>query len=80
MGRQSRSDHRRWRDEGDRPRQGPHIRRAGADIALTDVHRPPEDFPPAEMREQWQGIESVAEAVQARGRRCLPMLCDLRGG
>lgn len=50
----------------------------GADIALTDVQRAPEDLPPTEVRQQWRGIDSVAEEVQAHGQRCLPVFCDLR--
>jgi NAD(P)-dependent dehydrogenase (short-subunit alcohol dehydrogenase family) len=50
----------------------------GADIAVTDVQRPPEDLPPGEVRQQWRGIESVAEEVEALGRRCLRVWCDLR--
>ena len=50
----------------------------GADIALTDVQRAPEDLPPTEVRRQWRGIDSVTEEVQAHGRRCLPVFCDLR--
>src|ERR671922_1842933 len=50
----------------------------GADIAVTDVQRPPEDLPPGEVRKQWRGIESVAEEVEALGRRCLRLWCDLR--
>ncbi len=49
----------------------------GADIALTDVQRAPEDLPPGEVRRQWRGIDSVAEEVEALGRRCLRVWCDL---
>ncbi len=49
----------------------------GADIALTDVQRPPEDLPPGEVRRQWRGLESVAEEVEALGRRCQRVWCDL---
>jgi len=49
----------------------------GADIALTDLQRPPEDLPPGEVRLQWRGIDSVAEEVEALGRRCLRVWCDL---
>jgi 3-oxoacyl-[acyl-carrier protein] reductase/meso-butanediol dehydrogenase/(S,S)-butanediol dehydrogenase/diacetyl reductase len=49
----------------------------GADVALTDVQRAPEDLPPAEVRGQWRGVDSVAEEVRALGRRCLPLYCDL---
>ena len=49
----------------------------GADIALTDVHREPDDLPPAEVRSGWRAIESVSEEVTALGSRCLPVYCDL---
>ena len=49
----------------------------GADIAITDVHREAADLPPAEVREGWRGIDSVAQEVEALGRRCLPVVCDL---
>ena len=49
----------------------------GVDLALTDVMRPPEDLPPAEVWVGWRGIDSVAEEVQALGRRCLTIACDL---
>ena len=46
----------------------------GADIALTDVQRAPEDLPPAEVRTQWRGIDSVAEEIAALGRGCLRVM------
>src|SRR5712691_3347543 len=49
----------------------------GADLALTDVQRSPEDLPPGEIRTQWRGIDSVAEEVEALGKRCLRLWCDL---
>ncbi len=49
----------------------------GADIALTDVHRETADLPPAEVRNEWGGIDTVSEEVQALGRRALPVYCDL---
>jgi NAD(P)-dependent dehydrogenase (short-subunit alcohol dehydrogenase family) len=49
----------------------------GADLALTDVRREPEDLPPAEVRSGWRGIDSVAEEVRALGRRCQTIACDL---
>ena len=52
----------------------------GADIALTDLQRAAEDLPPGEVRRQWRGIDSVAEEVEARGRRCLRVWCDLSYG
>jgi NAD(P)-dependent dehydrogenase (short-subunit alcohol dehydrogenase family) len=49
----------------------------GADLALTDVHREPEDLPPGEIRLGWRGLDSVAEEIQALGRRCFTSSCDL---
>ncbi len=49
----------------------------GADIAVTDVHREPEDLPPQEVSQQWRGLESVAEEVRALERHCLTVSCDL---
>ena len=49
----------------------------GADMALTDLQRAAEDLPPGEVRRQWRGIDSVAEEVEALGRRCLRVWCDL---
>jgi NAD(P)-dependent dehydrogenase (short-subunit alcohol dehydrogenase family) len=49
----------------------------GADLALTDVARGPEDLPPAEVRLGWRGIDSVAEDVQELGRHCWTGACDL---
>jgi 3-oxoacyl-[acyl-carrier protein] reductase/meso-butanediol dehydrogenase/(S,S)-butanediol dehydrogenase/diacetyl reductase len=49
----------------------------GVDLALTDVPREPQDLPPGEARSGWRGLDSVAEEVQALGRRCLTIPCDL---
>jgi NAD(P)-dependent dehydrogenase (short-subunit alcohol dehydrogenase family) len=49
----------------------------GADLALTDVQRGPEDLPPGEVRVGWRGLDSVAEEVQALERRCYTSPCDL---
>ena len=49
----------------------------GADVALTDVHRETSDLPPAEVRNEWGGIDTVSEEVQALGRGALPVYCDL---
>ncbi len=49
----------------------------GADIAITDVQRDATDLPPGEVRVEWRGIQSVAEEIEALGRRCFPVYCDL---
>jgi 3-oxoacyl-[acyl-carrier protein] reductase/meso-butanediol dehydrogenase/(S,S)-butanediol dehydrogenase/diacetyl reductase len=49
----------------------------GADIAISDVKRALEDLPPQERKAEWRSIDSVAEEVEALGRRCLKVWCDL---
>ena len=49
----------------------------GADIVLSDVKRAPDDLPPQEIKAQWRSIDSVAEDVEALGRRCATVWCDL---
>ena len=49
----------------------------GADIALSDVRRKPENLPPQEVQAGWRSIDSVAEEVEALGRRALRIWCDL---
>src|SRR4030095_7030777 len=48
----------------------------GADIVLSDFKRDKTDLPPQELKAQWRSIDSVAEEVQAHGRRCLTVWCD----
>lgn len=49
----------------------------GADIVLSDFKREPKDLPPQEIKAQWRSIDSVAEEVEALGRRCFKIWCDL---
>jgi NAD(P)-dependent dehydrogenase (short-subunit alcohol dehydrogenase family) len=49
----------------------------GADLVISDVHRKPDDLPPQEIKNRWRGIDSVAEEIEALGRRCLKVWCDL---
>ena len=49
----------------------------GSDVALSDVRREVSDLPPAEIRNEWGGIETVSQDVQALGRRAVPIYCDL---
>lgn len=53
------------------------LARDGADVALVDIKRPPEQLPPEEVRANWQGIESVAAEIRALGRRALPSYTDI---
>ena len=50
----------------------------GADVALSDVRRKPENLPPQEVAAGWRSIDSVAEEVEVLGRRALTLWCDLR--
>src|SRR5687767_12858087 len=49
----------------------------GADLVLSDVKRAPANLPPQEVAAGWRSIESVAEEVEALGRRCHRIWCDL---
>ena len=49
----------------------------GADLAITDVHRDTSDLPPAEVRQEWQSIDSVADEIKTLGCRCLSRYADL---
>ena len=49
----------------------------GSDVALSDVRREVSDLPPAEIRNEWGGIETVSQEVQALGRHAVPIYCDL---
>ena len=49
----------------------------GSDVALSDVRREVSDLPPAEIRNEWGGIETGSQEVQALGRRAVPIYCDL---
>jgi len=49
----------------------------GADIVLSDFKREPGDLPPQEVKAQWRSIDSVAEEVEALGRRSFKIWCDL---
>ena len=53
------------------------LARQGADLAITDVHRDASDLPPAEVRQEWRSVDSVAEEIEALGGRCLPWYADL---
>jgi 3-oxoacyl-[acyl-carrier protein] reductase/meso-butanediol dehydrogenase/(S,S)-butanediol dehydrogenase/diacetyl reductase len=49
----------------------------GADLVISDFRREAKDLPPQELKSQWRSIDSVAEEVEALGRRCLRIWCDL---
>ena len=49
----------------------------GADIVLSDFKRDPTNLPPQEVEARWRSIDSVAEEVEATGRRAFRIWCDL---
>ena len=49
----------------------------GVDIVITDVRRSADDLPPAEVRLEWNSIDTVAEEVRSLGRECLPVYTNL---
>jgi 3-oxoacyl-[acyl-carrier protein] reductase len=53
------------------------LARAGCDVVLTGTGRAPERYPDDEKAAGWRDIESVAEEVQALGRRALPVVSDV---
>ncbi len=53
------------------------LARQGADVAVTGSGRPPETYPEDEKAMGWRDVESVAEEIQALGRRTLPLVIDI---
>ena len=54
------------------------LARVGCDVVLTGTGRKPEDYPEDEKATGWRDIHSVAEEVEALGRRALPLVSDVR--
>jgi 3-oxoacyl-[acyl-carrier protein] reductase len=53
------------------------LAKAGCDIVLTGTGRPPDRYPDDEQAAGWRDIDSVADEVQATGRRALPVVSDV---
>ena len=53
------------------------LAKAGAHVAVTGTGRPPERYPDDEKEAGWRDIHSVAEEVEAAGRRALPLVSDV---
>lgn len=49
----------------------------GADLVVTGTGRDPAKYPPDEKAAGWRDIESTAEQVRQRGRRCVPIVADV---
>jgi 3-oxoacyl-[acyl-carrier protein] reductase len=53
------------------------LARAGCDVIITGTGRAPERYPDDEKAAGWRDIDSVAEEIEALGRRALPVVCDV---
>ena len=53
------------------------LAKAGADVVVTGTGRPPERYPDDEKEAGWRDIDSVAEEIEAAGRRALPLVSDV---
>lgn len=53
------------------------LAKAGCDIVLTGTGRSPDRYPDDEKAAGWRDIDSVADEVQATGRRALPVVSDV---
>ena len=53
------------------------LARAGCDVVLTGTGRPAARFPDDEKAADWRDIDSVAEEIEALGRRALPLVSDV---
>jgi NAD(P)-dependent dehydrogenase (short-subunit alcohol dehydrogenase family) len=53
------------------------LARGGCDVAVTGTGRDPATLPAAETAAGWRDIDSVAEEVEALGRRALPLIGDV---
>ena len=52
----------------------------GCDVTVTGTGRDPATFPEDEKHVGWRDIESVAQQVEAQGRRALPLVVDVTDG
>ena len=53
------------------------LAQTGADIAITDIRRAPEDLPEEETEAGWKSLESVAAEIEQLGRSCVAMYEDI---
>jgi len=49
----------------------------GADIVICGRPRAPDSFPAQEQEMGWQGVSSLAQEIEAKGRRALALDCDV---
>ncbi|MCP5089568.1 MAG: SDR family oxidoreductase [Gammaproteobacteria bacterium] len=53
------------------------LAKGGCDVAVTGTGRDPVHYPEDEKKAGWRDIESVADEVQAMGRRALPVVSNV---
>ncbi len=53
------------------------LARAGCDVAITGSGRSPDTYPADEQEVGWRDIDSVAEEIEALGRRGLPVVSNV---
>lgn len=53
------------------------LAKAGCDVVITGSGRPPESYPDDERAAGWRDIDSVAEEIEAEGRRALALVNDV---
>jgi 3-oxoacyl-[acyl-carrier protein] reductase len=53
------------------------LAQAGCDVVVTGTGRAKDTFPPDEQAAGWRDIESVADEIEALGRRALPVVADV---
>ena len=53
------------------------LARAGCDLVITGSGRPPETYPADEQAAGWRDVASVAEEIEAQGRRAVALVNDV---
>src|SRR6476620_79794 len=53
------------------------LARAGCDVVVTGSGRSRDTYPADEQEAGWRDIDSVAEEIEALGRRALPVVSDV---
>ena len=49
----------------------------GADVAVVDINRMPQPLSEEDRIEEWRGLDSVVEEIEALGRQCVAIVADI---
>jgi len=49
----------------------------GADVVVSDIYKPPENFDPWDKEEGWRGLESLVAEIESVGRRSIAVYADI---